>query len=300
MTRLFPIVLLALLACGVAAADHERLGDQAFGREMYAEALGEYRAAVRASPEARVYAKLGAAALRAQDFREAADAYTALGGDDPSRGAEAAMGLELVAQAADRAGDPAALYAAMRGLRGLAPDRVDGRYALGLLRHATLSAPEIIELAPFAVAAAPDSRAVDSLLLRYGTALQETTACEQAVAVFHAARRRTTDPGLQETAGHGIADCGLQLGLEAQSLDQPWTAEGWFTTAIAVDSASDVGRRALIGLGEVRIAQGDILGAAIAFQAARDGGDPSDSLGVRASQKLAALGAAEGDSATSP
>ena len=56
------------------AGDHERLGDQAYGQARYDEALTEYRAVLGSHPDARVWAKARAAALRAGDLRQASAA----------------------------------------------------------------------------------------------------------------------------------------------------------------------------------------------------------------------------------
>src|SRR5919107_12769 len=91
---------LGAMGCG-RAGDSERRGDQAYGQGRYNEALGEYRAAVAKDPDARVWAKVGAAALRTGTLDVASDAYLRLAAEDPTRAEEAAEGLEAVARAAD-------------------------------------------------------------------------------------------------------------------------------------------------------------------------------------------------------
>lgn len=284
---------LALSACAGAAVDHERLGDAAYGRESYAEALAEYRAAIRISSGARVQAKLGLSALHTQNLREAAEAYQHLAAEDETRVGEAASGLELVARAADRSGDGSALREAVTSLRKIAPDRVAGRYALGLFRGGKLSALEALVVLPAALAAATDAGTADSLLVNYGAAFEETTACEEAIRVYRAARRRNHIPELQARAGAGLAECGLRLGEGALHLSQPAVAARWFGEAIAVDSTSDAGRRSLLGLGDARMAQGDILAAAIAFESAIVRDSVADSISQVAGRRLNALGAAQ-------
>jgi tetratricopeptide (TPR) repeat protein len=119
----------ALVACS-GASDHERLGDQAYGQARYDEALTEYRAVLGSHPDARVWAKAGAAALRAGNLRQASTAYVRLAAADPTRGDEAAEGLETVARAAELAADSASLGSALVGLRALAPDRMTGHKAV--------------------------------------------------------------------------------------------------------------------------------------------------------------------------
>ncbi|MGH7701546.1 MAG: hypothetical protein ACREMO_00480 [Gemmatimonadales bacterium] len=292
---------LALSACAGAAVDHERLGDAAYGRETYAEALAEYRAAVRISSNARAQAKLGLAALHTQNLREAAEAYQRLAAADETRLGEAASGLELVARAADRSGDGVALREAITALRKIAPNRVAGRYALGLFRGGKLSAPEALVILPAALAAATDAGTADSLLVNYGAAFEETAACGEAIGVYRAARRRSHIPELQARARAGLAECGLRLGEEALRLSQPAVAARWFGEAIVVDSTSDVGRRSLLGMGDARMAQGDILAAAIAFESAIVRDSVADSISQVAARKLNALGSAQpGGDSTNP
>jgi hypothetical protein len=62
-----------LIGCG-QGGDHEARGDQAYGSGGYAQALAEYRAALAKSPDSRVWAKAGAAALHTGDLDVASDA----------------------------------------------------------------------------------------------------------------------------------------------------------------------------------------------------------------------------------
>jgi hypothetical protein len=88
----------------------------------------------------------------------------------------------------------------------------------------------------------------------------------------------------------GLGTCGVQLGLEALLLERPEVAHQWFARVVAVDSSSERGRRALVGLGDTRVEQGDVLAAAIAYQAAMRHG-ASDSIIAIASERLGRLGA---------
>jgi len=289
---------LSLLACTGPAADHERLGDAAYGRTDVLTALEEYRAAVSAAPTARLYAKLGAAALRAGEPRDAADAFRRLALDDPSRSDEAATGLELVARAAEKAGDTTALQAAVIGLREVAPTRLAGRYTIGLIQSGKLGTQEAVAIGPAALAAAGDASTVDSILVLYGEAVRATTACDDAARAFQTALRRGGGGGLRIRAAQGFAACANQLGQEALTVEHPDVAARWFGRAVSYDSTSEAGRRALVGLGDARVAQGDILGAAIAYQDAVTP-DGKDSVTVLAEQRLGALsGAANGADTT--
>lgn len=293
--RVVPILLcLALAGCFGVGADHERLGDEALAKGDAATALAEYQTALGARGSAQLYAKLGAAALRAGSRLEAAQAYRDLVADDPSRLDEAVTGLEIVAEAAEHANDAAGLAAAVAALRDLAPDRLAPRHALALVRTGTLSSQELVAVLPFALAAAPDAGVMDSLLAVYGGALRENTACEEAVRAFDALRRRSRDRRLNDRAKEGLAACGLELGLESLGARDRFAAERWFQIAIGADSTGLAGRRALLEIGDIRRAQGDFLGAAMAYQSVASA-TANDSLGRAAREKLDIIGAAVPD-----
>lgn len=283
-------LILLVTACGGSASDHERLGDAAYVDADYTTALREYQAAARNRDDAKVWAKLGAAALKSDNLRESADAYEKLAASDKTRISEAARGLEQVAQAAASEGSDAALHAAVEGLRRLAPERVSPRHTLAMVRSERLEPAEAAAMGPLALAAASDAATTDQMLLQYGVALQATTACSEAAEIFQIALRRSHDPVLRTKAIKGLGDCGLQLGQEALLVDRPEIATQWFNRVLSVDSTSDRGRRALVGLGDARVAQGDLLGATIVFQDAMKA-DPNDSVSALAAQRLGKLGA---------
>ncbi|MFI5234517.1 MAG: hypothetical protein ACHQXA_02295 [Gemmatimonadales bacterium] len=294
------VLVLVVGGCNPGGTDHERLGDQAAEKGDYTGALAEYQAALAAQPSGRIYAKEGAAALHKGSLREAAEAYRNLVADDPSRMDEAATGLDQVAAAAEKGGDATALFAAVSALRDIAPERLAGRHALALVRLGGLAAPEAQAVLPAAIAAAPDPGVADSLLVAYGAALRETTACDQAMSAFQAVRRRSHDGTLLARADSGIAACGLQLGQQALTVNQPWVAEKWFLAVVAADASGPLGRRARFGLGDLRLAEGDVLGAALAYQQVASTGGANDSLAKAAALKLNALGAAPSKADSSP
>jgi tetratricopeptide (TPR) repeat protein len=135
LDRLQPAILLVCAAACGGAGDRERSGDRAYGEGRYAEALIEYQQVLAGDPDARIWAKAGAAALRTSNLGVASDAYLRLAAEDPTRAEEAAEGLEAVARAAERAGDAKRLQAAVVGMGAIAPDRSIGRYALELIRR---------------------------------------------------------------------------------------------------------------------------------------------------------------------
>lgn len=278
----------AVAACG-GAGDHERLGDQAYGEARYGQALAEYRSVLAKHPDARVLAKAGAAALHTGNLEVASDAYLRLAAEDPTRAAEAAEGLESVARAAERSGDTKRLQAAVVGMGAIAPDRPVGRYALELIRRRGAEATDLVAVLPGAIAAAPDAETVDSLLVVYATALRETSGCDQALPAFQATLRRTKLEALQTRAEEGVAGCSLALGLRAGAEGKSQDAALWFAEAIRIDSNTTVGRRALVGYGDARLALGDTIAGALAFQAVASDQVQSDSISQMAADRLTAL-----------
>lgn len=294
---------LSLAAAGLATGcggggDHERLGDRAYGDARYPEALAEYRASAKARPTAAVWAKLGAAALHAGELRESADAYLRLAGEDPTRSGEAAEGLEGVARAAERAGNPDVLREIVTALQGMAPDRATGRYALLLAASPDADSTDLVAILPGALAAASAPETVDSLLTLYGRALQATEGCGQALLQFRAVLRRSQDSAMRAPARRGVADCAYLLGARADSGGHLEVAALWFAESARMDSTTPTGRRALLRYGGTRLTQGDTLAAALAFQTVASGGT-ADSMGEAAAGRLAALGLSRpaGDSA---
>jgi tetratricopeptide (TPR) repeat protein len=285
------LALLILAGCG-PAADHERLGDEAYLKGDWRQAADEYQASARNPKNARVLAKLGEAALHAGDLVAAVDGFRRLAQVDPTRQLEAARGLERVVAAAEQANVPVAMEQAVVALRVIGPERVNPRYTLALFRGGRMQDADAVGLGPLALAAAGDAATVDQILVQYGGLLEGTRACQDAVLAHLTALRRTRDPDLRRKAAGGFAGCAIQLGQEALTVQKPEIAALWFGRVVSADSLSDNGRAALVGLGEARIALGDILGASLAFEDAVRDADPPDSITVRARQRLAALGAA--------
>jgi tetratricopeptide (TPR) repeat protein len=292
------VTLLVLMGgCG-GAGDHEQLGDRAYGEGRYAQALTEYRRVLERDPDARVWAKAGAAALRTGNLEVASDAYLRLAAEDPTRAEEAAEGLESVARAAERASDGKRLQAAVVGMGAIAPDRSIGRYALELIRRPGAEATDLVAVLPGAIAVAPDPETVDSLLVVYGAALRETSGCGEALGAFQAGLRRTKVAALRERAEEGVAACSVWMGLRSAAMDRPEDAALWFAAAIRIDSNTTVGRRALVGYGDAQLRLGDTIAGALAYQTVISDATQSDSIHVMALDRLEGLrGSAPFDSA---
>ena len=290
--RLLQLPLLA--TCSLAAVDHERLGDEAYRAGRYPAALSEYLAVQRSGARPRVWAKVGAAGVHARDYVAAVDAYRQLAAADPSRADEAATGLERIARLAERAGgaELTTLTRAILVVRAVSPGRPLGRLAQGPGGSSQLERSDALGLLPAALATAGNPRAVDSLLLAYAEAQRLTTACDGAARTYRILLRRSDDTRFRGAAEAGLSRCALQLGLDALAAAQPDGAERWFLVVLGIESGTPRGWRAQIGRGDARLLQGDVMGAAIAFQAVLSSLAVPDSLRELAASKLNGLGMA--------
>ena len=296
MSRAITVLVVLLLACTRSAANHEELGDRSYAAGAYPDALAEYQLGLRANAgNATLLAKLAAAAMHTEDYDLAAESYRTLAQRDRSRAEEAADGLDRVARAALAANDRTALASALTGLREIAPRRPLGRYvALAALDAVNRSdTAEAKALLPVAAATAVDAARADSLLFVYGMTLVRVRECSTAVRVFEGVVRRQRAVAVVESAREGLGLCALVAGQIALEQGHPADAEGWFRRATAPGASPDVVRGAFLGLGDVRLAQGDIAGAMESYQQALAGGTPGDTISQRAQEKLNALGKAE-------
>ena len=295
MRRRATLLLALLFGCTRSAANHEELGDRAYAAGAYADALAEYQLGRLAnSGSAPLLAKLAAAAVHAEDYDLAADSYRSLARRDRARAEEAADGLDRVARAALAANDRTALASALTGLREVAPRRPLGRYvilaALDAMDRGDTA--EAAALLPVAAASAVDAARADSLLFVYGMALVRVHDCSTAVRVFEGVLRRQRAPTVVESSREGLGLCALVEGDRALQGGRPADAEAWFRRATAPGASPDVTRGAFLGLGDVRLSQGDIAGAIESYQQALAGGTPGDTISQRAQEKLNALGKA--------
>ncbi|HEV2749425.1 MAG TPA: tetratricopeptide repeat protein [Gemmatimonadales bacterium] len=302
MRRWVTLGVVVGLACQPSAADHEELGDRGYAAGAYRDALAEYELGLKVDPSSgNLNAKTGAAALHVGEFSTAVDAYIALG-QDRSRAGEAADGLERVARAALAASDRSDAARGLAGLRTVAPGRPLGRYA----RLAALDAADrgdtagALALLPAAAAAAGDARVADSLLYVYGMSAVRARDCATAVPVFEGVIRRQREPAVADGAREGLGLCSLVEGQRLLDGGKPAEAEDWFRRATAPGAPADVVRGAFLGLGDAKLAQGDVAAALDSYQQALTGGTPGDTIMQRAQEKINALGKADAPSSAPP
>lgn len=298
MIRRVVLLLVAFcLACSGGQQEHD--ADELYLSGRYADALPLYAGLAATHESARLWAKTGATALRAGQLDSAASAFLALASADPSRHAEASDGLAEVARQALRSRAMSALATAVAGLEKIAPEWPVTTYAYALVQGGTLKPASRARMLPLALAGAPDAGTFDSLLLQYGE-LMSGSQCAEAAYAFRAVMRRSTNAGMRDSAGTGYATCALRLGLAALDSSEVIAADRWFARASRGDPAGWTGRRALVGLGDARVKQGDPIAAAIAWQRAITLGTPDDSLSQLARDRLATLSPADSAGDTRP
>ena len=150
------------------------------------------------------------------------------------------------------------------------------------------------------MAAAGNARSADSLLFVYGMAAVRARACSTAVPAFESVIRRQHEPAVTEGAREGLGLCALVEGQRLLADGKPTEAEDWFRRASAPGSPPEVVRGAFLGLGDVKLAQGDITDALDNYQQVLSGGRAGDTLSQRAHEKINALGKADAPSTTPP
>jgi len=276
--------------CVGAAANHETVADEAYGEGRYADALVEYRLALAANaPDPGLRAKAASAALNSGDYGAAVEEFVALaseGGD--SKVGQAADGLVRVVNAAIDRGDQLSLAVALDGLQSIAPGRALGSFAQQVAASLgdVSRTPEALSVLMFAAATAPDARGQDSAMFAYGTLLRRLGRCEEAVPVLESLVRRQRDRGVTAGARRGLVACALRLGRTALDGGQPTVAERWYEIAATRGGNTPEGRMAYLGLGDVRFALDDIMGAIEAYEQARAGLAPGDSLYAIVGERL--------------
>ncbi len=269
--------------CGSSQPDSERLGDVAWHEARWAAAVADYKAAGN-TPD--LLAKEADAAFHGGMLAEAAEAWTQLGLADSSRAGEAAAGLVRAADMAEHDGDQSALALAILGIRKVAPGWPLGRLAVRLAQAPALPPADAAEILPAALATASNRAAADPLLAALGHADRARGACDQAVPILDGLLHRNIGAGTRDSVGVDLQWCELSLGLVALQNQRPGPAERWFQRAAQRDPNGPAGRRALIGYGDARMAEGDLAAAMTAWEAAI-AADPTDSIAALARRRLA-------------
>jgi len=103
-----------------------------------------------------------------------------------------------------------------------------------------------------------------------------------------------------DPAREGLGLCALLEGRRALDAGRTAEADEWFRRATAPGAAPDVARAAFLGLGDIRLAQGDVAGALESYQRVLQDGAPGDTLSLRAQERINAVGRAESPAPLQP
>jgi len=134
----------------------------------------------------------------------------------------------------------------------------------------------------------------------YGMAAVRARDCATAVPAFEGVIRRQREPAVADRAREGLGLCSLVEGQRLLDTGKPTEAEDWFRRATAPGAPADVVRGAFLGLGDVKLAQGDVAAALESYQQALAGGTPGDTITQRAHEKINGLGKADAPSPPPP
>ncbi len=290
MRRLAGLGLL-LLACGGRSA--ERDGDRAWARGDWDQALTSYRDAGDAP---RLLQKQADAAWQSGALDQVVPPLVLLADRDPTLRYEAATGLARVVQRATRTHDQQALLLAANALR-----QVDPEWPMIRLLRPAIEAGILTDgdtpggLQWLLLAAAPDADRGASALR--GLARQEVAqeGCAQALPLFRSTAARL-DGAERAAVQREAAGCALTLGLTALEAMQDREAERWFDQVLLWDPDGAAGRRALVGIGDARLAQGDLASAVLAWRTVVAAAGPSDTTVLLAVERLQATAIAPPDS----
>ncbi len=281
--RCVALLAIALVAgCGGRGVDHERDGDRAWADDRAGDALVAWRQAPQAP---RLLAKRAEAALVTGQLVLAAQLWVELAAAAPERTGEAASGLARTASVAERQNDGLALRQAILALREIAPAWPVGRLALGLRLDEDLAAADVAALVPVVLATSPGPNGSAALLSRLADAERLLGRCDIAVPVFELVARRSDAAMAAETVVR-LASCELALGLEAMARDDAAAAREWLERAAGRGPDSAPGRRALVALGDLDLADGDPFAAMLTWQSVVATSVAPDSITALAQARL--------------
>jgi tetratricopeptide (TPR) repeat protein len=219
LALLFFVALLgAAPACSAPGSEVEavRRGDQAFAQGRYADALSEYRLALRQGDDgADTWLRAAHAFARVNRINEAKDHYLAAIERDPSLQPQAAADLLRVARRAIERRDGLVASAAMDAAVRIEPGVSLSGVSLDLARFYVRNAQLAEAISHFQRAFA-DSGDNPEILLEMALAYEQLGDCERALAFFDQVRPRLASSRLAEVDWQ-IGNCSFQLARDAQA-----------------------------------------------------------------------------------
>ena len=287
-------LLLAIVLGGCTAAGSEegavQRGDAAFAQGDFAEALAEYRLALRQGRDdvstltraAHAYARVG----RIDDARSH---YERAIRQDPSVADVAASDLLRVARIAVERRDGIAAAAAMEAAVELRPGVSMGGLALPLARHFSRNAQYGRALPFYQKAIAEEAGNVPEVILEMALAHQELGDCERALAYFEQVRPEVSAARRSEVDWH-VGNCSFLLAVESRDRGDDEDALRYFRTTIDLGEPPHRLAQAWFQTGEILADRGQNAAAIRAFeQVISDGLGESQLLRQRARERIDAI-----------
>lgn len=241
-------------------------GDAAFAQGDHAEALAEYRLAIRQGREdvptllraAHAYARVGR-------IDEARAHYEMAIREDSTAADLAASDLLRVARTAVERSDGIAAAAAVEAAIGLRPGVSLTGLALPLARHFARNAQYGEALPFYQKAIAEEGGESADVLVELALAYQELGDCERALVYFEQARPDVSAQRRGEVDWQ-IGDCSYQLAMEARDRGDDDEALELFQTTIDLGEPRPRLAQAWFQTGEILAEQGRNAAAIRAFE----------------------------------
>lgn len=276
-----------LAACTAAGSDGEaiRRGDAAFAQGDFAEALSEYRLALRqGNDDATTWMRTAHAFARTNRIDEAREHYDAAIARDPSLADQAASDLLRVARRAVERRDGMVASAATDAAVRIRPGVTLSGVALDLARHYVRNAQPAQALPWFqqALAEQDDDPAI---LLELALAHEQLGDCERALAFFEQVRPRI-QPNRRSEVDWQVGNCSFQLAREAQSRGFSDEALRHFRAVTTLGEPRNLLGQAWFETGEILARRGECTAAVAAFERVIEAESNAGALANRARDRV--------------
>lgn len=284
-------LLLALLlaACTAAGSEADAIqrGDEAFARGDVAEALAEYRLALRQGGESTdVLMRAAHAYARSGRIDEARDHYARAIEQDGKLADLAVSDLLRVARAAVDRNDGIRASAAVEAAIRLEPGVSVSGLALPLARHFSATG-QFGEALPWYQRAVVEGGTDVSpeIQLEMARVQEEIGDCERALLVFEEVRPRVPASRRSEVDWH-VGSCSFILAEEAREAGFAEDALQLYRSTIEVGQPPHRISRAWFEVGEILATRGECQAAVSAFERAAEEDMGGGSLGQQALDRI--------------
>jgi len=217
------VALAGLAACSDADSAIAR-GDRFWAEGAWAEALAEYRLALRESRTETTLSRVAHAYIENGQFERARELYDELLQASPAWTDQAVFDYVTVAMRARDRGDRYGLASAVEAARALRPGLPLDEFAIPLARYYAAGGDPIRALDSYerALASAPPD-SVPTLLFEIARMHESQGNCAEAVGFFRAFRTRERRSARADEANWHIGNCSFSLARRSRQ-DGEWEA----------------------------------------------------------------------------